>query len=152
MQAWCLSPCSKTTGAMTRRCSSVMRRWRSRPGPSRRRRTWAPGADVATAPDAAPKIRFFRAPPQWRNWLEKNHAKAAELWVGFYKRGSGKPSMTWPESVDEALCFGWIDAVRKSIDAERYKIRFTRRKPGSIWSAVNVRRVEALRTEGRMRP
>ncbi|HYS13245.1 MAG TPA: YdeI/OmpD-associated family protein [Burkholderiaceae bacterium] len=107
---------------------------------------------MAASQDAAPKVRFFRAPPRWRNWLEKNHAKAAELWVGFYKRGSGKPSMTWPESVDEALCFGWIDAVRKSIDGERYKIRFTRRKPGSIWSAVNVRRVAALRTEGRMRP
>jgi len=91
---------------------------------------------VAASRDAAPKVRSFRAPAQWRNWLEKNHAKAAELWVCFYKRGSGKPSMTWPESVDEALCFGWIDAVRKSIDAERYKIRFTRRKPGSIWSAV----------------
>jgi uncharacterized protein YdeI (YjbR/CyaY-like superfamily) len=97
-------------------------------------------------------ITFFPDPASWRRWLEKNHAKATEHWVGFYKRGSGKPSMTWPESVDEALCFGWIDAVRKSIDGERYTIRFTRRRPGSVWSAINVKRVAALRVEGRMRP
>jgi uncharacterized protein YdeI (YjbR/CyaY-like superfamily) len=107
---------------------------------------------VAGSIDAAPKIRFFRGPSSWRAWLEKNHARDTELWVGFYKRATSKPSMTWPESVDEALCFGWIDAVRKSIDAERYTIRFTRRRPTSTWSAVNIRRVAALRVAGRMHP
>jgi uncharacterized protein YdeI (YjbR/CyaY-like superfamily) len=107
---------------------------------------------VAVANDAAAKVRFFRAAAQWRKWLESHHAAAPELWVGFYKRASGTPSMTWPESVDEALCFGWIDGVRKRTDDERYKIRFTPRKPSSVWSSVNVRRVEALREQGRMRP
>ena len=81
-----------------------------------------------------------------------HHSTAAELWVGFYKVGCGKPSMTWPESVDEALCFGWIDGVRKSIDAERYMIRFTPRKPVSIWSNVNIAKVEKLLAGGRMAP
>jgi uncharacterized protein YdeI (YjbR/CyaY-like superfamily) len=102
------------------------------------------------AAPAAPKITFFRSPLQWRKWLEKNHAKAAELWVGFHKRHTSKSSITWPESVDEALSFGWIDGVRKSIDGERYKIRFTPRKKSSVWSTVNVKRVEVLRAEGRM--
>ena len=75
-----------------------------------------------------------------------------ELWVGFYKKASGQPSITWPESVDEALCIGWIDGIRKRIDAQRYQIRFTPRRRGSIWSAVNVGRAEALRAEGRMQP
>ena len=75
-----------------------------------------------------------------------------ELWVGYYKKASGKPSMTWPESVDEALCFGWIDGVRKSIDDERYMIRFTPRRAGSNWSAVNIGRVAALTDAGRMQP
>jgi len=69
--------------------------------------------------------QFFAAPEEFRAWLESHHSTADELWVGFYKKGSGEPSMTWPESVDEALCYGWIDAVRKSIDAEQYAIRFT---------------------------
>src|SRR5205814_2028339 len=77
---------------------------------------------------------------------------AVELWVGFYKKDSGKPSITWPESVDEALCFGWIDGVRKSLDGESYMIRFTPRKPSSIWSAVNIRNVERLLKDDRMRP
>ena len=72
--------------------------------------------------------------------------------VGFYKVGSGKPSMTWPQSVDEALCFGWIDGVRKSIDKESYKIRFTQRKPTSIWSAINIKKIEELKKQGLMRP
>jgi uncharacterized protein YdeI (YjbR/CyaY-like superfamily) len=96
--------------------------------------------------------RFFASPAEFRAWLEANHAKSAELVVGFYKKGSGKPSMTWSESVDEALCFGWIDGVRRSIDAERYTIRFTPRKPVSIWSNVNIAKVEMLLREGRMRP
>jgi uncharacterized protein YdeI (YjbR/CyaY-like superfamily) len=93
---------------------------------------------------------FFRTPAQFRTWLEKSHATSQELWVGYYKTGSGRPSMTWPESVAEALCFGWIDGIRKSIDAERYMIRFTPRKPKSIWSNVNIAKVEELVAEGRM--
>ena len=95
---------------------------------------------------------FFATPAKFRAWLEKNHDKEAELWVGFYRRDSGKPSITWPESVDEALCVGWIDGVRKSVDDTSYKIRFTPRKPSSIWSNVNVANVERLSAEGRMRP
>ncbi|MDQ6828390.1 MAG: YdeI/OmpD-associated family protein [Gemmatimonadota bacterium] len=98
------------------------------------------------------EIRFFRDLDAWRNWLEKNHAEKTEQWVGFYKKSSGKPSITWPESVDGALCYGWIDGIRKSIDDVSYKIRFTPRKRGSTWSSVNVRRVSALTEEGSMRP
>jgi uncharacterized protein YdeI (YjbR/CyaY-like superfamily) len=93
---------------------------------------------------------FFSSPAQWRTWLEKHHADADELVVGFWKTSSGKPSMTWSESVDEALCFGWIDAVRRRIDDESYSIRFTRRKPTSTWSAINVAKMAALESEGRM--
>jgi len=96
--------------------------------------------------------KFFKTPSAFRKWLESHQATAKELWVGFYKKGSSKPSIDWPESVDEALCFGWIDGIRKSIDAEGYKIRFTPRKPGSVWSAVNLRNVEKLVKEKRMRP
>jgi uncharacterized protein YdeI (YjbR/CyaY-like superfamily) len=88
--------------------------------------------------------KFFPTPSAFRKWLAANHTKAKELVVGFYKKGSGKPSITWPESVDEALCFGWIDGVRNSIDEESYRIRFTPRKPSSVWSAVNIRNVERL--------
>ena len=94
---------------------------------------------------------FFESPTAWRKWLAANHNKQDELWVGFHKRATGKPSLTWPESVDEALCFGWIDGLRKSIDGENYKIRFTRRRAGSIWSAVNVKRVAELIRLKRMR-
>jgi uncharacterized protein YdeI (YjbR/CyaY-like superfamily) len=94
--------------------------------------------------------RFFRTPKDFRKWLAANHAKAKELWVGFYKKGSGKPSITWPESVDEVLCFGWIDGIRKTIDDESYMIRFTPRKVASVWSAVNIRNVERLVSEKRM--
>lgn len=96
--------------------------------------------------------KFFKTPAAFRKWLETHHASSKELWVGFYKKGSGKPSIDWPESVDEALCFGWIDGVRKSIDAESYMIRFTSRKPTSVWSAVNIRNVEKLVKEKRMLP
>ena len=94
--------------------------------------------------------KFFKTPSTFRKWLAANHAKSKELWVGFYKKGSGKPSITWPESVEEALCFGWIDGIRKRIDEISYVIRFTPRKATSIWSAVNIARVEALEAEGRM--
>jgi uncharacterized protein YdeI (YjbR/CyaY-like superfamily) len=96
--------------------------------------------------------RFFKTPTAFRKWLAANHAKSSELWVGFYKKNSGKPSIDWPESVDEALCFGWIDGVRKTIDDRSYKIRFSPRKPASIWSAVNIRNVERLTKEKRMQP
>ncbi len=95
---------------------------------------------------------FFPTPADFRAWLEEHHDEAKELLVGFYKKGSGKPSITWPESVDEALCFGWIDGVRKSLGEDSYTIRFTPRKPRSIWSAVNIKRVEELTRLGLMRP
>lgn len=95
---------------------------------------------------------FFATPAEFRAWLEDNHDKQREVLVGFYKKGSGKPSISWPESVDEALCFGWIDGVRKGIDDESYVIRFTPRKPRGIWSTVNVNRVAELADLGRMRP
>lgn len=95
---------------------------------------------------------FFETPADFRAWLAKNHATAKELLVGFYKKGSKRPSITWPESVDEALCYGWIDGVRKGIDDESYTIRFTPRKTGSVWSTVNVNRVQALTDLGRMQP
>ena len=98
------------------------------------------------------KPTFFPAPADLRRWLVRNHARARELWVGFHKKGTGRPSITWPESVDEALCFGWIDGLRKSLDRDRYVIRFTPRRARSICSAVNIRRVQALRRQGRMRP
>jgi uncharacterized protein YdeI (YjbR/CyaY-like superfamily) len=98
------------------------------------------------------KPTFFATPTEFRAWLEKHHDRAEELWVGFYKKSSGNPSITWPEAVDEVLCFGWIDGKRKGIDDSSYAIRFTPRKPNSIWSAVNLRRVEELAREGRMHP
>ena len=98
------------------------------------------------------KLRFFKTRAAFRKWLAANHAKTKELWVGFYKKDSGKPSITWPESVDEALCFGWIDGLRKRIDEESYMIRFSPRKPSSIWSAVNIRNAEKLIKETRMTP
>ena len=98
------------------------------------------------------KPTFFATPPDFRKWLEQNHDTARELLVGFYKKGSGKPSITWPESVDEALCFGWIDGVRRSIDDESYSIRFSPRRARSIWSNVNTKRVAELTEKGRMHP
>lgn len=97
-------------------------------------------------------ILFFAAPSDWRQWLAENHDKMTELWVGYYKKGSGKPSITWPESVAEALCYGWIDGLRKTIDDTSYKIRFTPRRTDSNWSAVNVKMVAELMAEGRMEP
>lgn len=97
-------------------------------------------------------VTFFKTPSEWRAWLQKNHNKAEELWVGFYKKDSGKPSITWPESVDQALCFGWIDGVRKSLGEISYVIRFTPRKPRSTWSMVNIKRAKELSKLGLMHP
>jgi len=95
---------------------------------------------------------FFKNQSEFRTWLAENHQKETELLVGFYKTGSGKLNMTWSQSVDEALCFGWIDGVRRSIDNDSYCIRFTPRKPTSIWSAVNIQKVEDLTKNGLMQP
>jgi uncharacterized protein YdeI (YjbR/CyaY-like superfamily) len=95
---------------------------------------------------------FFATPAEFRAWLERHHAGERELLVGFYKTRSGRPSITWREAVDEALCFGWIDGVRRSIDGESYSIRFTPRQRRSIWSAVNIKRVGELEELGRMTP
>lgn len=95
---------------------------------------------------------FFSSQFEFRMWLEENNKKETELFVGYYKVNSGKPSMTWSESVDQALCFGWIDGVRKSIDDASYFIRFTKRKPNSIWSAVNIKKIEELKRLGLMKP
>jgi uncharacterized protein YdeI (YjbR/CyaY-like superfamily) len=98
------------------------------------------------------KPRFFPSPSAWHAWLEEHHEKHEELWVGFHKVGSGKPSITWAEALDGALCFGWIDGVRKSLGENSYVIRFTPRRPKSIWSAINIKRVAELSTLGLMRP
>jgi uncharacterized protein YdeI (YjbR/CyaY-like superfamily) len=98
------------------------------------------------------KPTFFPTPSEFRKWLAKNHATASELLVGYYKKDSAKVSITWPESVDEALCFGWIDGVRKRIDALSYTIRFTPRRLGSIWSSLNIKRAKALIEQGRFHP
>jgi uncharacterized protein YdeI (YjbR/CyaY-like superfamily) len=95
---------------------------------------------------------FFADQDDFRQWLDANHASATELLVGFYKVGSGRPSMTWPQSVDQALCFGWIDGVRKSVDDTAYTIRFTPRKATSIWSAVNIDKMAVLQQNGMMQP
>ena len=103
---------------------------------------------------ARPKARptFFETPRHLAAWFAKHHATATELLVGFHRKESGRPSVTWPESVDEALCVGWIDGVRRRRDATSYTIRFTPRRPGSVWSAINIRKAEALIEAGRMRP
>jgi uncharacterized protein YdeI (YjbR/CyaY-like superfamily) len=99
----------------------------------------------------APEPLFFTSQTAFRNWLKVHHQTKVELWVGFYKRDSGRPSITWPESVDEALCFGWIDGIRKSVDNLSYMIRFTPRRKSSVWSTINIRRAGVLTEEGRMR-
>jgi uncharacterized protein YdeI (YjbR/CyaY-like superfamily) len=96
------------------------------------------------------KPRFFATPEAFRRWLEENHVEAAELWVGFHKVHTGKPSITWPQSVDQALCFGWIDGVRKRASEDVYMIRFTPRRAGSIWSSVNTKRAAELVALGLM--
>jgi uncharacterized protein YdeI (YjbR/CyaY-like superfamily) len=97
-------------------------------------------------------IKFFKSPSDFRKWLSTHHDKADELLVGFQKKASGKPSITWPESVDEALCFGWIDGIRRRIDEDGYSIRFTPRKASSTWSTVNTKRAQELIEERRMTP
>ncbi len=98
------------------------------------------------------KATFFATQEKFRKWLDKNHNKETELIVGFYKVDSGKPSMTWSESVDQALCFGWIDGIRRTIDRESYSIRFTPRKATSIWSAINIKKIESLTKAGLIKP
>lgn len=103
----------------------------------------------SSAPDMHPT--FFPSPADFRAWLKENHAQAAKLWVGYYKKATGKPSVTWEETVDEALCYGWIDGIRRSLGEESHVIRFTPRRPKSVWSGRNIERVEALQAEGRMK-
>ena len=101
-------------------------------------------------PTAPGEPLYFGSPQAWRAWLAEHRANTPELLVGFHKRGTGRPSLTWPESVEEALCFGWIDGVRRSAGSDAYTIRFTPRRPGSHWSRVNVELVARLEAEGRM--
>ena len=98
------------------------------------------------------KAKFFKTSADFRKWLAKNHATAPELLVGFYKKESGRLSITWPESVGQALCFGWIDGIRRNIDDSSYSIRFTPRRKGSVWSSVSIKRVGELTKEGLMHP
>jgi uncharacterized protein YdeI (YjbR/CyaY-like superfamily) len=100
----------------------------------------------------ATKPRHFPTPKAFRAWLQRHHADASELLVGFHKIGTGKPSITWSEAVDQALCFGWIDGVRRRVDDSSYSIRFTPRRPGSSWSAINIRKVAELESGGLMTP
>jgi uncharacterized protein YdeI (YjbR/CyaY-like superfamily) len=97
-------------------------------------------------------LTFFRTADDFGRWLEEHHATARELLVGFHKVGSGRPGITWPESVDQALRFGWIDGIRRSVDAGSYSIRFTPRRPGSAWSPINLAKVARLSRAGLMHP
>ncbi len=101
-------------------------------------------------PGSESKPLFFKSPAEYRRWLEKNHDSAKELWIGYWKKATGRPSLTWQQCVDESLCFGWIDGIRKSIDAESFKQRVTPRRATSIWSQINIRRIGELTAEGRM--
>jgi uncharacterized protein YdeI (YjbR/CyaY-like superfamily) len=101
--------------------------------------------------DASSEPTFFASPRELRNWFEAHHDAAEILWVGYHKNATGRLGVTWEESRDEALCYGWIDGVRHRIDDQRFKVRFTPRRPGSNWSLVNIRRVQALENDGRMR-
>ena len=96
--------------------------------------------------------KYFASEAAFRDWLEANHEQAPDLLVGFWKKGSGKPSIDWPQARDQALCFGWIDGIRRSLGEDAYTIRFTPRRKGSIWSKVNVERYDALRADGQMTP
>ena len=98
------------------------------------------------------KLKYFKSAAGFRQWLEANHASATELWVGFYKKDSGKGGLSYPEALDEALCFGWIDGIRKRVDELSFTQRFTPRKPRSNWSLINLRHVGRLKRAGRMRP
>ena len=96
------------------------------------------------------ELKYFKTPAALRKWYKTNHKKNSELWIGLYKKDSGKPSVTYPQALDEALCFGWIDGIRKKINEEVYTIRFTSRKPKSYWSAVNIKKANALIKSGKM--
>ncbi len=104
------------------------------------------------APKPPPDPLAFETPAELRDWFDANHETASELWLGSYKKATGKPSVQWSEAVDEALCVGWIDSIRYSLDAERSAQRFTPRRKGSNWSAVNIAKVAELTAQGRMRP
>jgi uncharacterized protein YdeI (YjbR/CyaY-like superfamily) len=104
------------------------------------------------APAAALVSLSFRDRAAWRRWLEANHARASEVWIVYFKKGSGTPSVTYPEALEEALCFGWIDGVRRRVDEERFTQRFTPRREGSRWSEVNRRHARRLLAEGNMAP
>ncbi|MHC1779894.1 MAG: YdeI family protein [Bacteroidales bacterium] len=104
------------------------------------------------SPRTKESLTFFKTEDEFREWLEKNHEKEKELLVGFYKVDSGKPSMSWTQSVDQALCFGWIDGIRKSIDEDSYCIRFSPRRSNSVWSAINIKKIEELTKAGLMKP
>lgn len=95
---------------------------------------------------------FFADADSFSDWLDSHHKHTSEVWILFHKKGSGKLSQSWPEAVDVALCFGWIDGLRKRVDSDSYKVRFTPRKTQSVWSAVNIQKVEALLRSGKMRP
>jgi uncharacterized protein YdeI (YjbR/CyaY-like superfamily) len=98
------------------------------------------------------RLRFFRTPAELRRWLAKNHDRSTELWIGFYRKDSGKGGINYAQALDEALCYGWIDGIRKKLDDESFTTRFTPRKPTSIWSNVNIAHVARLTKEGRMQP
>ena len=98
------------------------------------------------------QVVFFETPTEFRAWLEANHETATELWVGFHKKATGRPSMVWSEAVDQALCFGWIDGIRKRVNADSYANRFTPRKARSTWSNVNIEKVARLTEQGLMMP
>lgn len=97
-------------------------------------------------------IQYFESELKFREWLDKNWNSCTEVWVGFYKKGTGKLTLTWSQSVDQALCYGWIDGIRKSVDAESYVIRFTPRNPKSVWSDINIKKIEELTAKGLMMP
>jgi uncharacterized protein YdeI (YjbR/CyaY-like superfamily) len=120
---------------------------------STRKKTSAnPPARLDKASPEPTRVRYFRTQAMWRVWLERNHARESQLWVGFRRVATGRQSITWPQSVDEALCFGWIDGLRRGLDVESYAIRFTPRKATSRWSRLNLKRFAELNSAGLVRP
>ncbi len=107
---------------------------------------------MTLAPKPPPDPIYFETPAALRDWFDANHETASELWIGQYRKAAGHPTVTWSEVVDEALCVGWIDGVRYSVDAERFTQRLTPRRKGSNWSAINIAKVKELTAQGRMRP
>jgi uncharacterized protein YdeI (YjbR/CyaY-like superfamily) len=102
--------------------------------------------------ESEPEVHFFASPAELRDWFDANHETAEELWLGYHKKATGRPTVSWSDAVDEALCVGWIDSIRYAIDAERSRQRFTPRRKGSNWSSINIAKVAQLTAEGRMRP